>query len=91
MKVISSVPRTFAPACALHLERMVTTFMWLDGPVRTWFEFPFVAGTPPGIPVKIDTSGYKEIRKEPMNITSENTSQSSSFENALMVPNPGKD
>lgn len=38
-----------------------------------WFEFPFVAGTPPGIPVKIDTSGYKEIRKEPINITSENT------------------
>jgi hypothetical protein len=38
-----------------------------------WFEFPFVAGTPPGIPVKIDTSDYKEIRKEPMNVTSENT------------------
>lgn len=38
-----------------------------------WFEYPFVAGTPPGIPVKIDTSGYKEIRKEPINITSENT------------------
>lgn len=43
-----------------------------------WFEFPFVAGTPPGIPVKIDTSGYKEIRKEPISITSENTSWVSS-------------
>ncbi len=38
-----------------------------------WFEFPFVAGAPPGIPVKIDTSDYKEIRKEPISVTSENT------------------
>ncbi|MBT3244413.1 MAG: PQQ-binding-like beta-propeller repeat protein [Bacteroidetes bacterium] len=38
-----------------------------------WLEFPFVAGTPPGIRVKIDTSGYKEIRKEPISISSENT------------------
>jgi len=38
-----------------------------------WLEFPFVAGTPPGIQIKIDTSGYKEIRKEPISISSENT------------------
>ncbi len=38
-----------------------------------WFEFPFIAGTPPGIPVKIDTVDFKKIRKEPISITSEKT------------------
>jgi hypothetical protein len=38
-----------------------------------WLEFPFVAGTPPGIPVKMDTLNYKKIRKEPISISSENT------------------
>ena len=37
-----------------------------------WFEFPVVAGSPPGIPVKLDTSGFKQIRKEPVSITSNN-------------------
>ena len=43
-----------------------------------WLEFPFVAGTPPGIPVIIDSLDYKEIRKEPISISSENTSWVSS-------------
>jgi hypothetical protein len=38
-----------------------------------WFEFPFVAGTPPGIPVKIDTLNFQKIRKEPISIKSEQT------------------
>ena len=38
-----------------------------------WFEFPRKAGNPPGIPIEIDTLDYKEIRKEPINISSENT------------------
>jgi len=38
-----------------------------------WFEFPFVAGNPPGIPVKIDTTEFKKIRKEPISIASEKT------------------
>jgi len=38
-----------------------------------WLEYPFVAGAAPGIPVKIDTSGFSKIRKEPINIESENT------------------
>ena len=38
-----------------------------------WFEFPVVAGAPSGIPVKLDTSGFKQIRKEPVSISSENT------------------
>lgn len=38
-----------------------------------WFEYPWVAGTPPGIPVEIDTVKFKRIRKEPVSITSENT------------------
>lgn len=38
-----------------------------------WFEFPVVAGAPSGIPVKIDTLGFKLIRKEPISISSEKT------------------
>jgi outer membrane protein assembly factor BamB len=38
-----------------------------------WFEFPYTGGSSPGIPVKIDTSGYKQIRKEPFSINSEKT------------------
>ena len=38
-----------------------------------WFEFPVVAGAASGIPVKLDTSGFKQIRKEPVSISSENT------------------
>lgn len=38
-----------------------------------WFEFPVVAGAPSGIPVKLDTSGFKQIRKEPVSIASDHT------------------
>jgi outer membrane protein assembly factor BamB len=38
-----------------------------------WFEFPAVAGDPPGIPVKMDTSDFVQIRKEPLSIASDNT------------------
>ncbi|MCK4921989.1 MAG: PQQ-binding-like beta-propeller repeat protein [Bacteroidales bacterium] len=38
-----------------------------------WLEFPNVAGESTGIPVKIDTVNYYEIRKEPISINSENT------------------
>jgi outer membrane protein assembly factor BamB len=39
-----------------------------------WLEFPNVAGVSSGIPVTIDTVDYYEIRKDPLSITSENTS-----------------
>jgi outer membrane protein assembly factor BamB len=38
-----------------------------------WLEYPFVAGAPPEIPVKLDTIDYREIRKDPISITSANT------------------
>ena len=38
-----------------------------------WFEFPFIAGIPPGIPVEMDTSDFMRIRKEPVSIISGKT------------------
>ena len=38
-----------------------------------WFEFPYVSGAPPEIPVTIDTIDILKIRKEPFSIISENT------------------
>lgn len=38
-----------------------------------WLEYPFTAGTPPGIPVKMDTTGFRKFRKEPFMISSEET------------------
>ena len=38
-----------------------------------WFEYPYVAGASPEIPVKLDTVDYCEIRKDPISIRSENT------------------
>jgi hypothetical protein len=38
-----------------------------------WLEFPAAGGASPEIPVKIDTSGYFEIRKDPISIISENS------------------
>ena len=38
-----------------------------------WFEYPFVAGAPPEIPVNIDTLNFIKIRKEPFGIASETT------------------
>jgi len=38
-----------------------------------WLEYPYVAGAPPEIPVKIDTIDFYEIRKDPISITSTNT------------------
>lgn len=38
-----------------------------------WIEFPFLQGYDPGIPIKIDTSGFSRIRKEPVSVTSEET------------------
>jgi len=38
-----------------------------------WLEYPFVAGASPGIPVTLDTSGYKLIRKEPYGVESSST------------------
>ncbi len=36
-----------------------------------WLEYPYT-GTSPEIPVKIDTAGYRAIRKEPVSVDSEN-------------------
>lgn len=38
-----------------------------------WFEYPFVAGRPPGIPVESDSVGVYKIRKEPLGINSDET------------------
>jgi outer membrane protein assembly factor BamB len=38
-----------------------------------WFEYPYVSGAPPEIPVNIDTSGITKIRKEPFSVISEKT------------------
>lgn len=38
-----------------------------------WMEFPAAGGTAPGIPVKIDTVDYYSIRKDPVNVISDNT------------------
>ncbi len=38
-----------------------------------WFEYPYVAGASPEIPVKIDTLGITKIRKEPFSVISEKT------------------
>lgn len=38
-----------------------------------WLEFPYVAGVAPGIPVKIDTIDYFELRKDPISIQSDDT------------------
>jgi len=38
-----------------------------------WLEFPYVAGASPGIPVKIDTVDFYQIRKDPLSVASENT------------------
>ncbi len=38
-----------------------------------WFEFPYVAGIPPGITVNLDTVDLIKIRKEPFSVISENT------------------
>jgi hypothetical protein len=38
-----------------------------------WFEYPYVSGAPPEIPVNIDTSGITKIRKEPFSVVSEKT------------------
>ncbi|HUX94720.1 MAG TPA: PQQ-binding-like beta-propeller repeat protein [Bacteroidales bacterium] len=38
-----------------------------------WIEYPSKGGASPEIPVKIDTSGYTEIRKDPISVISENT------------------
>ena len=38
-----------------------------------WFEYPYVSGAPPEIPVRIDTSAFKAIRKEPFSVSSEKT------------------
>jgi len=38
-----------------------------------WLDFPNVSGASPEIPVKIDTSGYYLIRKDPVSVHSENT------------------
>jgi outer membrane protein assembly factor BamB len=38
-----------------------------------WLEYPFNSAGSPGIPIKIDTLGFSKIRKEPINIESENT------------------
>jgi outer membrane protein assembly factor BamB len=38
-----------------------------------WLEFPNVAGASPEIPVKMDTTDYYEIRKDPISISSEKT------------------
>ncbi|MCX6326888.1 MAG: PQQ-binding-like beta-propeller repeat protein [Bacteroidia bacterium] len=39
-----------------------------------WLEFPNAGGVSPGIPVKIDTVDYFQIRKDPISVHSENTS-----------------
>jgi hypothetical protein len=38
-----------------------------------WFEYPYIAGASPEIPVKIDTAGFTKFRKEPYTIISEST------------------
>ncbi len=38
-----------------------------------WFEYPYVSGSPPEIPVEIDTVGIEKIRKEPYSVISEKT------------------
>ncbi len=38
-----------------------------------WLEFPNAGGTPPDIPVVIDTVNYFTIRKDPVSVMSENT------------------
>ena len=38
-----------------------------------WFEYPYVSGAPPEIPVNIDTLGITKIRKEPFSVISEKT------------------
>ena len=38
-----------------------------------WIEYPAKGGASPEIPVKIDTAGYREIRKDPISVISENT------------------
>ena len=38
-----------------------------------WFEYPHVSGIPPGIGIKIDTAGFRKIRKEPFSVISEKT------------------
>ena len=38
-----------------------------------WLEFPNVGGASPEIPVKIDTAGYFNIRKDPLSLHSVNT------------------
>ena len=38
-----------------------------------WLEFPNAGGASPGIPIKIDSVDYFEIRKDPISIHSENT------------------
>jgi hypothetical protein len=38
-----------------------------------WFEYPYISGAPPEIPVKTDTLGITKIRKEPFSVISEKT------------------
>jgi outer membrane protein assembly factor BamB len=38
-----------------------------------WFEYPYIAGASPEIPVKIDTAGFTKFRKEPYTVISEST------------------
>jgi outer membrane protein assembly factor BamB len=38
-----------------------------------WFEFPYVSGAPPEIPVTVDTVNIVKIRKEPFSVLSEKT------------------
>ncbi len=38
-----------------------------------WFEYPYISGAPPEIPVNIDTAGFTKIRKEPFSVISEKT------------------
>lgn len=38
-----------------------------------WLEYPYVSGTPPEIPIEIDTVDFKKIRKEPVSVFSEKT------------------
>ncbi|NLB55590.1 MAG: hypothetical protein GX811_07475, partial [Lentisphaerae bacterium] len=38
-----------------------------------WFEYPYISGATPEIPVKMDTVGITKIRKEPFSVLSEKT------------------
>jgi outer membrane protein assembly factor BamB len=38
-----------------------------------WLEYPNAGGTDPGLSIKMDTSGFYEIRKDPISIQSEKT------------------